>query len=309
MKYIPFLTCCVSTLSRRPLLCLLVPRSCVCVCVCVCVHVRVRVILRVRCVIVFIMMKLPLHGSIMWMGACVVAVSVTTVGEVREVLSVLHSQLANRNMGIDRFRAQMAQTEAFQSWIPWKHRVLGLFAQTLECEHVPCFAAPADGAQRLIPAPGIKPAYESHPSCAQHDARLGCGWPLQTFPVAWHDAAAAVLTQYDDLCASEKAREAQNRRQFGGPCSPLNYNHNKKGETLNTLVQCLKACVTSGVAQPCRCCAPGSDDVAACAHRRPHIPIAPRQVGLLRRFALRCLAFQTVFTRVMCRVRDRVSSL
>jgi hypothetical protein len=212
--------------------------------------------------------------------------SVTSVGEVREVLSDLHSKLTNRNMCIDRFRAQMAQTEAFQSWIPLKHRLLGLFAQTLECEHVPCFAAPTDGGQRLVPAPGIKPVYETHPTCAQHDARLGCGWPLQTFPVGWHDAAAAALAMYDDLCASEKARLARNRREFGGPCLPLNGSHTKQGETLHTLVQSLKACVTSGAAQPCRHCAPGTD-VSTCTHARPRIPITPRQVGLLRRlFAL-----------------------
>lgn len=213
-------------------------------------------------------------------------VSVCTVAEVREQLAALVTQSAN--LESPSVRHQYANAAALGGWIPLKHRLLALFVRTLECEHTPKYESTPPSQlgkcfkKGKLHLKGKSRVQVMHPDCPCHDAKLGCGWPLQQFSSpGWRADAEAALREYEGLLAAlpRSSRRVWNSRTHNYEVEEyvveLNSQHTEDGTSLHTLVTCLEACVASGAGAECKC------EDRACGHRRPK-DLHKKFVGRLR---------------------------
>ena len=147
-----------------------------------------------------------------------------------------------------RFQRETAMRDAITVWLPIKWKLVALFLETIECEHVPDFARVSNGHLLRDSASG-QPVHTTHPECPRHQGKRGCGWMLQTFPEGWLERAAALLAEIE--AADAAAAEVPTPRHYGYTISkrtPPSVNGRVHGAKSSTalMIKVLTKCVREG---------------------------------------------------------------
>lgn len=123
-----------------------------------------------------------------------------------------------------------------------KWRLVELFSQTLECQHVHTYQARPETSKSGT----AKPTYVTHEDCLYHDED-GCGWPCQVYPYGWEQDAKACLAAIRELEMKEKEQLAAWSEKYipwrrNAKVAPLNSKFFRKG-TFSVLARALQVCV------------------------------------------------------------------
>jgi hypothetical protein len=145
-------------------------------------------------------------------------VSVSTVQDARAALRATIADIENPAK-----RQVKCQASALTGWVPFRHKLLALFARTVVCGHMPEYERTS--APTVIGGffhkGRVRPGRKYVPGCGHRS----CGWPLQQLDCpGWTADAAALLQEYEELCRTT-----------------LNVYRN--GSSMHTLATCLRECV------------------------------------------------------------------